>query len=53
MLHLPRRSLRCFVDLLLTWNLDSKKPRGRRGVMHCSYWLFWLREEDLTYAEHQ
>ena len=39
-----RRNLGHFVDLLLTWNLGSKKPRGRRGVMHCSYWYFWLRE---------
>lgn len=39
-----RHNFPCFVDLLLTWNFDSKKPRGRRGVMHCSYWYIWLRE---------
>lgn len=31
------RSLECFIGLLQIWNLDSKKPRGRRGVMHCIY----------------
>lgn len=25
------RNLPRFVDLLLTWNLDSKKPRGEAG----------------------
>jgi hypothetical protein len=37
------RSLGCFVDLLLTWDLASKKPRGWRGVTHCIVWYFWLR----------
>ena len=36
--------LGCFVSLLLTWNLERKKSRGRWDVMHCRYLFFWLRE---------
>ena len=28
-----RRSLPCFVDLLLTWDLDMRMPRGEAGRM--------------------
>ena len=42
------RRFRPFVDLLLTRLANKQEPRGRRGVMHCSYCVFWLRGQDLN-----
>jgi len=37
-----------FVDLLLTWNWERKKPPGGRLITSCNHLKFWLRGQDLN-----